>query len=240
MRLQMITVLAILLYNAGLAAVVWWWEWPVGIIFVFLLAEIAVLGFYQLLEVVRAGAELGRPLRALVVGLLNGAVILVVGAVAAGFAAYYSWITGTELRTEYLMWPLAGLAGRYCIELVVSLFLPEPYVPSILLHRIWLRVLSIALGILACGVPLLLWVMSTFPFELPNPGDRLFHLTPYVQGLEPLVMREVAAATLTLLVVIKLGFETHAVWVGNRQRAAGQWGWIDRLLGVKNPTGPTG
>lgn len=239
MLLRLLMILAAFAYNALVVMGLWRWEWPVGVVFVLLLVEIVVLGFHHLLELVRAGAELGRPFRALLVGVPSLLAMVGVAVVAAGFAAYYSWITGTQISMTYLTLPLIVLGARYLVELVVSLFLPEPYVPSILLHRFWFRALSIGLGILAVGVPLFLWIMSSFPWELPDPGEELFQLAPYVEGLEALVPHTMSAATLTLLIVIKWGIETHSIWAGNHGREARQWAWVDRVLGVKSPTGPS-
>lgn len=235
MLVRLIIIAAALAYNGVLVAGLWRWDWPVGVVFVLLLAEILAIGLHQLLELVRAGAELGRPVRALLIGLPGVVSTAAVAVVAGGFAAYYSWITGIELSSEYLMWPLIFLAGRYLVELIAGLFQREPTTPSILLHRLWLRVLAIGLGVLACGVPLLVFIMSSFPFELPDPGARLFELAPYLAGIEPLVDHLISASTLTLVVVIKFGIETYGIWVGNQGREARQWVWVDRLLGMKAP-----
>lgn len=236
MLLRSLTILAVLAYNGILAMGLWQWDWPVGVVFVLLIAEILVIGLHQMLELVRAGAELGHPLRAVAIGLPGVLAMAAVAAVAAGFAAYYSWITGIEISSEYLLWPLVALAGRYLLELGVSLFMPEPGAPSVLLHRFWVRALTIALGVLVCGVPLLLFIMSTFPFEMPDPGRHLFQLGPYLDGIEPLIDRVVSAATLTLVVVIKFGIEVYGIWVGSLRTEARPWIWVDRLLGVKPAT----
>lgn len=105
----------------------------------------------------------------------------------------------------------------------------HPAAPSVMLHRGWLRGVAIALGITVSGLGGLVFLMSTFPFELPYPGDQLFRLPPYLEGIAPMVDHVVGAASLSLLVVVKAAFELQSVW-GRTRGQVRHLAWADQLL----------
>ncbi len=231
MRHHWIIVLAIIAYNALLMVGLWHWEWPPGNIYVLLVAEGVLIASCTFAELLRSGMRASSEGLAVVVGFVQALALVAALAASTAFAAYYSWMVGIQLALALLGWPLVALLLRYAAELVVHL-VALPVAPSVVLHRGWVRGAAIVLGIMVSGLPVIVFLMSRFPFELPYPGDQLFRLPPYVGGIEPMVEHVVGAAALTLIVVVKGAFELHSVW-GRTRQSVRHLAWVDRLLNAR-------
>lgn len=228
MRHHWIIALAIVAYNGLLLAGLWYWEWAPGLLYVLLLAEGVLVALLTFLELLRAGLRNSSEGMAVMTGFVQAVLLVVALAASAVFGAYYSWLVGFGLGIGLVAWLLLVLLLRYVAEFVVRA-VTQPAAPSVVLHRGWLRGVAIVLGIMASGLPAIVFLMSRFPFELPYPGDELFRIPPYLDGIEPMVDHVVGAGSLSLLVVIKAAFELHSVW-GRTRTSVRHLAWADRLL----------
>lgn len=234
MRHHWIIALSVVVYNGLLLAGLWYWQWSPGVIYLLLLAEGVLVALLTFLELLRAGMGNSSEGMAVVTGFVQAVLLLAALAASAVFAAYYSWLVGFSVGVGLVAWLLVALLLRYVAEFVVRV-LTQPAAPSVVLHRGWLRGVAIVLGIMASGLPAIVFLMSRFPFELPYPGDQLFRIPPYLDGIQPMVGHIVGAASLSLLVVVKAAFELHSVW-GRTRTSVRHLAWVDRLL--KSPQEP--
>lgn len=216
-----------LLYNGLVIAGMWMWDWSLGITYPLLLLEVVLLAACVGAELVQIGSD--RPRRAWASALISFGIAVVGAVLVGGLATYYVWFTGIHFDAAIVAMLVALLFLRYAIETWIRLIQAVPRLASSALHRTWFRIGVLLLLVAISGLPFIVFEMSQLPFDLPAPGAEFFHVERYLAGLPPRVPHLVAASTLTLLFVVKLGLDVAGLW-GRDDSSRGRFGFADRFL----------
>lgn len=229
MRDHRLSFLIAAFYNAVLLIGLWWLDWPPGVVYALVMAECVLLAVLSCVELVKASSR-GRTGAGVGLAALSTVLLLVATAATTVLAAYFCWITGVELSAAHLAFPLVLLVLRYVAEGVIRHRGRGVELPSGVLRRTWIRGGGMLVAVVVSGGLLMLALMRSFPFRLPDSQDDLLHLTPYVEGIDGAVDPLVGAIVLSLVVLAKTVLEYQGL--GRRRHGAGQWGWADRVVGA--------